>query len=598
MIEPSTQIRSKQGVPGRRVFWSSASLAGIFIPVFIVMFACHGSVDVSEVVSEEVHEFKVVDIEPETPPAMQLAVQACVGLYNRMRGGSVYALFDDSDSKWLEELRLEPTEIVNAPDFVEACAAEIPRCVRYSYTDQQELLPNILTVGAVLEAVPLDECMAVPCDNVVFDAISEFRARPTPVLATKYVYDTYVDDTTGWAMLNPGYDERDPEFWDPELSSDMNPSMVDFVFSEKLFVTFLINGCIKPTPQNTLLSEIATSNPWPSPIGVYGYANFWLLGGYVFEAQTRCLDSRNMGAIPSKTNNFSFFSTRRSPIRAPGEIEQNEPEDVVYDPDKTYVAFVVGDGDNMRFIMDSRSEWMGRRVFDCEQDDNSCAPLTWSISPHLPRIAPDVLEWYYAMSHRTGKDYFMLPPSGHLYAYPASMGGEVQDRFVAATERDAHLLGTNSTVHWDWWSTWQQAETEFLPKYAGGGVIGGVLPVNVPYMFPTFTGWKINQFFKVLPGRDGGEVVLFRPREWRGINESGSELLKKFVLSPESMAGELGDYPRGTVAAVYMTSDGGLNLENAFMPMVKMLPAHVRLVGTDTAVRLALEASRNRAHAE
>ena len=106
----------------------------------------------------------------------------------------------------------------------------------------------------------------------------------------------------------------------------------------------------------------------------------------------------------------------------------------------------------------------------------------------------------------------MLPPSGHLYAYPASLGEEMQDKFIASTEQDAHLFDTNSTIDWEWWNTWQRAETEFLPKYAReGGVIGGVFPVNVPYMIPTFTWWNPNQFFKVFIGQDGGEVVLFRP---------------------------------------------------------------------------------------
>ena len=203
------------------------------------------------------------------------------------------------------------------------------------------------------------------------------------------------------------------------------------------------------------------------------------------------------------------------------------------------------------------------------------------------------------MSHETGKDYFMLPPSGHLYAYPASLEEEMQDQFVECTEQDARILGTNSTVHWEWFTTWQRAETEFLPKYAReGGAIGGVFPVNVPYMIPTFTWPDPNQFFKVLTGEDGGEVVLFRPREWRGIDDSGSGITKKFYLSPENMALELGNYTRGTVAYVYMTSDGGLNLENSFMALVKLLPAHVRLVSADTAARLALTASRKTSYAE
>ncbi|NLH48297.1 MAG: hypothetical protein GX444_06805 [Myxococcales bacterium] len=539
--------------------------------------------------------FTAVDLESESSPAVRLAIQACAGLYNRQHGGSVYTILKEPDARWLDELAWEPSESVGAADFLAACVADFP-CLRYSYAAQQELLPNILTVGAVLGAIPLDEGMQVACATPVFDAVVELAERNTPYLATKYIYENYVAQTTGWAMINPGYDENDPRVWDPALTGDLDASLVDYVFSARLFVTFLINGCIKSTPENELLEEIAGKNPWPSLIGVYGYASYWkVFGGFLFESQTRCVESRNLGQIATAgVNNLSFFSSRREPIREANEIEQNAPEEVAYDPEKTYVAFVVGDGDNIAFIMDARSQWIRQRLAACDQPDDSCAPITWTISPHLSYLAPDVLEWYYDQSHQTGKDYFMLPPSGHLYAYPASLNDEMQDEFVAATERDALLLGAESTVDWEWWNTWRRAETEFLPKYAReGGVIRGLFPVNVPYMFPTFTWAEPDRFFKVLVGRDGGEVVLFRPREWRGIDDSGAGLTKPFYLSPEKMAQELGDYPRGTVAYVYLTSDGGLDLENSFLTLVKILPAHVRLVSADTAARLALEASRS-----
>lgn len=547
----------------------------------------------TETFTSNVHSLKVVDIEPDTRPAVKIAVQACAGLYNRKSGGSVYTRMEEKDHKWIEELGLKPDEIMSADRFLEACLTEFSGCARYSYKEQQTLLPNILTVSAVLGAVPVDEEMEVQCGAILFDATEEFKERDTPYSATKHVYENYVDDTTGLAMLNPGYDTSPEKVWDPEIVQDMNPDMVDFVFSKKLFVMFLVNGCIPGTQQSTLLNDIAGLNPWSKPIGVYGYANYWnVFGGYLFEAQTLCAESRNMGAVPTEVNNLSFFSTRGEPITEASELKQNEPEDIEYDPAKTYIAFIVGDGDNIAFIMDSRAEWLRGRVRACSEGEDSCPPLTWSISPHLSRIAPDVLKWYYEMSYKTGKDYFMLPPSGHLYAYPSSLEEEVmQDKFVAATEKDARLLGTNSTVHWEWFTKWPYAEEKFLPKYAKReGAIKGLFPVNVPYLFPTFT-WDHNRFSKVLSGQDGGKAVLFRPREWRGINNRGERLDKKFHLSPGNMAEELSEYPRGTVAGVYMTSDGGLTLENSIMELVKILPEHVRLVSTDTAVQLALEAS-------
>lgn len=545
---------------------------------------------------DEVVSFRVVDITPETPPALQLAAQACAGLYNRKYGGSVYTRMADKDSKWIEELSLAPFEVTNATDFLNICLTEFPSTVKYSYAEQQKLLPNIITVGAVLEAVPLDADMDLQSAHVVFDATVEFRDRNTPYLATKYVYENFVRDTTGLAMLNPGYDNSEGTVWDPALVQDMNVSMVDFVFSEKLFVIYLINGCIKLTEPNALLNEIVDANPWPKPIGVYGYASYWMVvGGYVFEAQTLCADSRSMGAIPTMVNNLSFFSTRREPIADPAEIKPNDLEEIDYDPNKTYVAFIIGDGDNVQYIMESRAEWIRQRALNCLDGEDTCPPITWSISPHLFRIAPDVLKWYYQKSHETGKDYFALPPSGHLYAYPSSLNeNTIQDEFIAATEKDAELLGTTSTVHWEWFSSWQKAEQSLIPKYAKlDGSIKGLFPVNVPYMFPTFTWWTPNQFYKVIVGEDGGKVVLFVPREWRGIDGSGNLVTKKFFLTPKSMAEELAAYPRGTVTGIYMTSDGGLTLNNSIIELVKFLPEHVQLVSSDTAARLALEASES-----
>ncbi len=536
-------------------------------------------------------EFTVVEVDPGAAASFQLAVQACAGLYNGELGGSIYIRMDENDEQWLEELGLLPKEVVTAEDFLDTCVARFPTCVRYSYLDQQKLLPNILTVASVLDAVPLDMGLTVACGEVVFDATVEFKEKNTPYLATKYVFENYIEETTGLAMLNPGYNLNDENNADPAITRDMQYYLVDLVFSKKLFVVFLVNGCIDSNPEKELLSEMVNSGVWPLPLGVYGYNNSWMvMGGYVYEAQTTCLDSHNMGAIASEAGNLSFFSTRRAPIRDTTELEHNPLEDIAYDPGKTYVAIVVGDGDNVQYIMSSRKNWLRQRLLDCEQANHSCAPITWSISPHLISLAPDVLQWYYKSSHRTGKDYFVLPPSGHLYAYPSSLSEKAQNGFVSATEQDARILGLRGTVHWDWLGTWQDAEDHFLPKYArADGVIQGVFPVNVPYMFDPFPWWPKEQFFRALVGQDGTEIVVFRSREWRGVNDDTNA----FLLSPMKMAEELGSYPAGTVTWVYMTSDGGLNLDNSFNELVKILPSHVQLVSTDTAARLALEASSN-----
>lgn len=533
-------------------------------------------------------EFLLVNVDPATPATAQLAVQACAGLENRRLGGSVYVQTEANDAQWLADLGLVPSRTVTADEFLQACATEFPRCVRYSYATQQALLPNILTVGAALSALPLDENLAVTCGRVAFDARVEFATANTPDLATRYVLDHYLDRTTGLAMLNPGYDVSPSDPSSPAINRDMPGALVDFVFSQRLFTVFLVNGCDGLSADNTVLHDVVNSGHFPTPLGVYGYNNSWLIGGYLHEAQTRCLASRNMGAIPTETGNLSFFSTRRAAIADPAELSPPAPEQVTYDPTKTYVAFVVGDGDNVRFIMTSRRAWLAERVAACADPTNVCAPLTWSISPHLAELAPDVLRWYFDTSRTTGNDYFILPPSGHLYAYPSSMGAADQDRFVAATERDARILGAHGTVHWDVNATWRDAEDVFLPKYAhAGGVIKAIVPVNVPYVYPAFPWWSPSEFYRVLTGDDDTPMVVFRPREWRGVDDADAE----FHPSPATMAAELAGYPAGTVTVIYMTSDGGLSLSNSFVELVKILPANVQVVSVDAAARLALAAS-------
>ena len=76
--------------------------------------------------------------------------------------------------------------------------------------------------------------------------------------------------------------------------------------------------------------------------------------------------------------------------------------------------------------------------------------------------------------------------------------------------------------------------------------------------------------------------VLFRPREWRG--GSGSSW---FERTAEEMAREINGYVPGSVAHLYVTSDGGANLDLVY-EMVGLLEGHVEVVGPRTIVAMAL----------
>lgn len=542
-------------------------------------------------------EFRVVQIDASASVTTQLAVHACAGLFNRRLGGSVFVQTDPAapqsrldgaalrDEVWLDLLNLKPGGQISATSFLKECVADFG-CARYAYASQHEILPSILTAASAEGLAPLADESPLQCTEPALDATKVFAGKTTQLEATRYVYEEHLAGTTGMAMLSPGYNQHATDLSAPDLNADMPVVLVDLVFSRKLFALFLVKGCIDGHPEKKLLQDIVTASPWPTPIGVYGYNDSWLQGGYLYEAQSRCLDSANMGAIPTRTTNLSFFDSRRAPIVRAADLPAIAPEAIDYDPAKTYVAFVVGDGDNIRYMMSTRKEWMEQRLAACRGASPRCPPLTWSISPHLPDLAPDVLAWYYRAAQSTGADYFILPPSGYQYAYPTSLNDGDQARFAAATERAARILGTRSVVHWEWFQSWREATGIFLPRYAhAGGQIRGIFPINVPYMFEAFTWWPAGQTYEVLTGAGGGKLAVFRPQSWRGVDDSDD-----YHVSPQHMADRLGALPKGTVTWVYMTSDGGLSLKNSYFELFKVLPAHVQIVSTDAAAELAIRA--------
>ena len=120
-------------------------------------------------------------------------------------------------------------------------------------------------------------------------------------------------------------------------------------------------------------------------------------------------------------------------------------------------------------------------------------------------------------------DWFVLPPSGHLYAYPSEMDYDTaQKNFIQWTENDCKILGCNASVAWEFVFTWYKAIKDYFPRYGmnkQNQTIYGLFARNVPFNVPVWDFWIDNktlelQFYKILEN----DVVLFKPREWRGAN--------------------------------------------------------------------------------
>jgi len=545
--------------------------------------------------------------------ADRLAVLACQGLMNRNTDEetAVYSMKESWDQLWLDTALQQDADwellpLTSSEFLADICARENFAKLLYSKELHHEIIPQLITVAGVLDAVPLDVDSSmdqIPSwmdHEVVFDAGATF-SQVSELVATQFVFDNYGHLTTGVAMMNPGW--KQPDDLHPlehELVRDPNVGLADYIIKERIFNFFLYTGCVPLTEEHELMGRMMTdpNMSWKKPVEVFGYNDAVHLFGSVFEAETNCIAAHNMGQVASSgINNFSFFN-RRDSIESPddllgylGALLQTRQDiadgKLVYDPNTTYMTFIVGDGDNIAFMKGGRRGWMTERVLSClETETGRCSfPLAFSMSPHLPYLAPDWLHWYYQQANATG-DVIVLPPSGHLYAYPGMMDDNTQTAFMDSTNQDCEILSARATVHWEWFYSWATTFETYFPKYVGTDpCVTSFFATNVPYNFPTNVLW--DDHYRVLDG----EVFVFKPREWRGTNNEGAPpFTDQNYLTEEEMAAEINSYAPGSVSHLYLTSDGGMNLPTLYT-MVGLLDSHVKVVNHEELTEMARQRS-------
>jgi len=556
----------------------------------------------------------VVDIgnQEETSTATKLAVLACQGLINRDTSDvvdTVFTLRENWDEQWLVTAMDSDPDLVpdywSAEPFLNDVCGKYPfNKLLYNKSLHHEIIPQLITLAGVLDAVPLDVESGLDLipswqdHQVAFDA-SEIFTEVQELIATEYVFDNYGNLTTGVAMMNPGWQQRDDAHpFEIALVRDPDVGLADYIIRNKLFNFFLYFGCVPLSEDHQLMSRMMTdpNMQWKKPVEVMGYNNAVHFFGSVFEAETNCISAHNMGQIASSgVNNFSFF-TRRSSITSSDELSPylsgsllKTREDIAagnlqYDPATTYMSLFVGDGDNIAFMRGGRRGWMNDRVNYCyNQPGGSCSkPLVFTMSPHLLYLAPDWLHWYYKQANISGPDVFALPPSGHLYAYPGMMDDSMQASFMSSTQKDCELLLARGSVHWEWFYGWSQTFETYFPKYnIPDSCTTSFFATNVPFNFPTDVLW--DDSYKTIDNN----VFVFKPREWRGNSYGGSPpFAGNNYLSEEEMAAEINNYAPGTVSHLYLTSDGGLKLDMVYR-MLDMLDDHVKIVNHEELTEMA-----------
>jgi len=490
------------------------------------------------------------------------------------------------DSQWLEDIHnITDPKLKTVDELISICfstTSVVKGYILYNYTIQQALVPNLITLSGLLDAVLLEDHFATMDTPLLYDANVEWVGY-TALDASRYVYDNYVNFTSTLAFMNPGYDNAAyPR--DPPLTGTLQPGLIDYITKNRIFNFYLNDACVKGTPEYEFMLMMTTNNPWPRPIPVYGYNDAYPIAGDIFEAETGCTEAHNMGQIAStNVNNLAFFS-RQETTTTP--IPQNPVEKQQFNSSKTYITLVIGDGDNISYLKTSRKSWMQQRMSYCSADPSypGCFPLVWSISPQAAHLAPDWLEWYYNASYATRHDFFMLPPSGDLYSYPSEMPSDVLEFYVSNTEQDCTVLSTSATVEWEWFGHWKVAVDSYFPRYAENNIVRGIFTVNVPFNLPTPTIFNPDEYYRIV----SESVVVFKSREWRGTDSGDTPFSHHNFLTVEQMASELNHLPLGTVSWIYITSDGGGNLDMLY-DLVQILDEHVMIVDHETLIDLALQ---------
>eukprot|EP00729_Bicosta_minor_P015119 gene15119-33364_t len=263
------------------------------------------------------------------PLPTQVSVLACSGLYNRKvetdGGGTGTAEYP--------AVSVDPFSIATPiPEFLESCLKKTPSTrsgmaesagagassvakgyIRYNASAQKAAFPSIITVAGVLDAIPLEDgnpAIAASGAPMLLDALQVY-AGMSEHDAVQYTYNNYRNGTTTMSKMNPGYADQSKKPFDPPLTGNPNPGLVDFIVKERLFNFYLNLGCVPGTKDHVLEAMMAKEGPWPKPIRVYGYDNTIPVAGDLFEAETDCNREHNMGQVASDgLNNLAFYSRK------------------------------------------------------------------------------------------------------------------------------------------------------------------------------------------------------------------------------------------------------------------------------------------------
>jgi hypothetical protein len=208
-------------------------------------------------------------------PSTRIAISVCSGLFNRNPdiAGASYTLERVEDINWLrDEIGNKTQQRLNPEKFIEKCIGSglVKGYINYDYQNQIQLVPMIITIAGVLDALPLEfsrsQNVTLP---LAFDSLKEFRDF-SAYDATKYIFDKFASRTTALSKMNPGLFAPPNKPWKPEMKKPAALGLTDYIVKERLFNFFMWNSCTSFTKEHRLMEIMSKSKIWAEPIRVYG----------------------------------------------------------------------------------------------------------------------------------------------------------------------------------------------------------------------------------------------------------------------------------------------------------------------------------------
>lgn len=332
-------------------------------------------------------ELLVVDASA-AAPREEFALSVLQGLVNREEP-CLYLLhtrYDRQDRTWLEELHLEgyTSREIPAAEVWERFRGRLKGAVLYDggimdeigafHSHQLNQTNVLMMIGALEDAVPLtpemNEALGLP---VVFDARGKWSSQ--------------------YEMMRWAYQELFPRMNQRILATNYPGIflLTDYLVAFKIFTFWFPEQ--RALPEENLLRGILASTPPNSPI--IGWWFDWmptpkdqdhLHADAVMEAPGLLLGSY-FGKVLTPSHEATNLTVHSgAPV---GPHKHKAPRVPEFNPDKTYYAHIISDGDNL-----GEALMMRTRDLQWDKPERGSIPMGWSFAPAAARMAPPVLNYY------------------------------------------------------------------------------------------------------------------------------------------------------------------------------------------------------------